>query len=605
MADSAREYSDAQLNDMYDYLSDIFGQAEKDLQRKFQKYLADFARLEAQKREKLEAGEITQDEFDTWRRNKLLYGTHWTKLIKQVQDEMTKCNQTALDYINGKVPQIYAINYNHLAEVIPDSPVGGYTFELVNADTVRNIATSDKIMLPPPRKELNIPKDQLWNAKLVNAQLLQGILQGESVPKMAARMANVCNSNKVAATRTARTMTTAAENGGRQSSINRATADGIILVKEWLATNDERTRDTHVAVNHERVRCDATTEKIKKFSNGLAYPGDPNGKPAEVYNCRCTLITKYAGVDRKLLEKAIYKQEEMQKAVEKVIENSDNNNKAENVAKLIKDSTVEFIKDTFGVEIDESEMAAMLDLLKNNPLELAMFEKYAQEYTWVHDPHGVTMMRLIKWHLNSDGRALFHTLFHEFGHGIDRFYDVSDVNMNELDILIKHKMATKTNRRVSSSDEFLAAMRKDKENAIKFIYDNLDENKTAIREKYITDAGVQDFISGILGYDKKVRGMLYWAHDEKYYNRRYNSVSKPFGITVKSMKEAYKEIGIEVKNAKELKKLMRDYETASELWANLNAAYANGGKTLEDMKKACPNSYDAFVKLIERDAEHE
>ena len=308
MADDARNYTDDELKAMEKYLSEIYAQAEKDLKRKFNRYMADFARLEADKLKKVKDGEMSQGEFDEWRKNKLLYGMHWPKLIKQIQKEMSICNQTAIDYVNGKVPQIFAVNYNQLAEVISGSPVGGYSYELINADTVKNIATSDGIMLPPPRKGLNIPKDEQWNAKLVNAQLLQGILQGESIPKMAARMANVCNSNKAAATRTARTMTTAAENSGRQSGINRATADGIILIKEWLATNDERTRNSHAQINHERVRCDAGSEKVKKFSNGLAFPGDWNGKPAEVYNCRCTLITKYAGVDRKLLKKAIKRQ---------------------------------------------------------------------------------------------------------------------------------------------------------------------------------------------------------------------------------------------------------------------------------------------------------
>ena len=305
MADSARNYTDNELKAMEEYLSGIYAQAEKDLIKKFNKYTADFVRLDAEKQKMVDSGEMSPEEYETWRKNKLLYGMHWTRLIDQVKKEMGKCNQTALDYVNGRVPQIFSVNYNQIAESIPGAEVAGYSFELINADTVRNIATNDGIMLPPPRKEMNIPKDEMWNSKLVNAQLLQGILQGESIPKMAARMANVCNSNKAAAIRTARTMTTAAENSGRQSGINRATADGIILIKEWLATNDERTRESHIAINHERIRCDAGNTKKRMFSNGLEFPGDWNGKPAEVYNCRCTLITRYAGVDRKMLKKAI------------------------------------------------------------------------------------------------------------------------------------------------------------------------------------------------------------------------------------------------------------------------------------------------------------
>mgnify|MGYP006967240566 CR=1 FL=1 len=32
-----------------------------------------------------------------------------------------------------------------------------------------------------------------------------------------------------------------------------------------------------------------------KFSNGLAFPGDPNGRPEEVYQCRCTMAARVLG----------------------------------------------------------------------------------------------------------------------------------------------------------------------------------------------------------------------------------------------------------------------------------------------------------------------
>lgn len=305
MADKARQWTDEELEEMEKYLHDIYEQAGKDLVKKANKYLEDFVRKDNAKQEKIKSGELTEEEYKEWRKNQLLYFQHWPRLIKDVQNEMANCNQTALEYINGRTPDIFAVNYNSIAEVIDNSPVGGYSFELINPDTVRQIATSDGVMLPPPEKELDVDKDKQWNAKQVNAQLLQGILQGESIPKIAARMAKVCDSNKAAATRNARTMVTAAENSGRQSGINRATKDGIILIKEWLATNDSRTRDSHAAINHERIRCDASTEKEKTFSNGLAFPADWRGRPEEVYNCRCTLITKFAGVDRKRLNEAV------------------------------------------------------------------------------------------------------------------------------------------------------------------------------------------------------------------------------------------------------------------------------------------------------------
>jgi hypothetical protein len=53
--------------------------------------------------------------------------------------------------------------------------------------------------------------------------------------------------------------------------------------KQWLTQGDDRVRDTHAAIDGERVDIGAA------FSNGLRYPHDPVGPASEVVNCRCSL----------------------------------------------------------------------------------------------------------------------------------------------------------------------------------------------------------------------------------------------------------------------------------------------------------------------------
>ncbi|MDR4483816.1 MAG: phage portal protein [Nitrospirales bacterium] len=52
---------------------------------------------------------------------------------------------------------------------------------------------------------------------------------------------------------------------------------------EWLSSGDEVVRGTH-RIDGEVVRLG------QKFSNGLEHPGDPNGAPGEIINCRCTTL---------------------------------------------------------------------------------------------------------------------------------------------------------------------------------------------------------------------------------------------------------------------------------------------------------------------------
>ena len=93
------------------------------------------------------------------------------------------------------------------------------------------------------------------------------------------------------AIRTARTAVTGAQNAGRMDSYAAAEKMGIKLKKEWLATLDARTRHSHAMLDGEQVAQD------KKFSNGCRFPGDPQGPPWEIYNCRCTLIAAVDGAD--------------------------------------------------------------------------------------------------------------------------------------------------------------------------------------------------------------------------------------------------------------------------------------------------------------------
>ena len=295
MADKAHRLTDEKLEQMEKRLSAIYSRAEKEIQKTADDYFSKFAKQDEAKRKLLEQGKITEEEYKKWRKGKVMYGKRFTEMKEQCAKQLLNVNQTAIAYVNGELPEVYALNYNALAGSVDG--VGGYSFTLVDADTVRNLAVTDTSLLP--YKELDPAKDIPWNMKKINAETLQGILQGESMDKIAKRLRNVQEMNRTQAIRSARTIVTGAENKGRQDSYARAEADGIILQKEWLATNDGRVRHSHAVLDG------AIVDQYKKFDNGLMYPGDPSGRPEEVYNCRCTLVAKVNGFKKAQVEKAM------------------------------------------------------------------------------------------------------------------------------------------------------------------------------------------------------------------------------------------------------------------------------------------------------------
>lgn len=117
-------------------------------------------------------------------------------------------------------------------------------------------------------------------------QVSRSISTGTSYADAAKQLANYTNvgfNNAIRITRTEghRIQTTAA-----MDALENAKEKGADVVKQWDSTLDKRTRESHQHVDGEIRELD------EPFSNGLMYPGDPDGAAAEVINCRCALLQR-------------------------------------------------------------------------------------------------------------------------------------------------------------------------------------------------------------------------------------------------------------------------------------------------------------------------
>ena len=120
--------------------------------------------------------------------------------------------------------------------------------------------------------------------KLKNT-LAEGVLEGESITELGKRVSALYELRRSSGANTvARTETLSANNSGTLFGYKQSK---VVEKKEWLATRDKRTRDSHSQLDGKIIGID------KNFNvNGvsLEYPGDPKGTPAEIINCRCTII---------------------------------------------------------------------------------------------------------------------------------------------------------------------------------------------------------------------------------------------------------------------------------------------------------------------------
>lgn len=267
----------------------IYAEAEKGMAEKVNSFFANFKELDAKKKALVDAGKLAQKDYETWRKNKLLMGEKYKDLRDSIADNMLHANERAAAVINHELPNVYAHNFNQVGEGV-ERKVTGYSFDLTNPDTVRKLATDKKTLLP--YKFVDGHKDVRWNSTKVNSQILQGILQGESADQMAERLMGVTHMNEESALRNARTAVTSAQNKGRIDAMKQCEDDGVIMGKEWIATNDERTREAHEELDRVVVKVD---EPFENEIGQIMYPGDPDADPANTYNCRCTIAEVVIG----------------------------------------------------------------------------------------------------------------------------------------------------------------------------------------------------------------------------------------------------------------------------------------------------------------------
>lgn len=128
--------------------------------------------------------------------------------------------------------------------------------------------------------------------KRFDAAVLRAAEAGEPVPKeLRDKMVRTYNNRalRYRAETIARTEAMASLHQSQEEAIRQGISEGAIegeaVTEIWRATKDDRTRDSHAAMDGQEV------ERGEPFITGngvyLMYPGDPNGPPEEVINCRC------------------------------------------------------------------------------------------------------------------------------------------------------------------------------------------------------------------------------------------------------------------------------------------------------------------------------
>jgi hypothetical protein len=492
-------------------------------------------------------------------------------------------------YINGYVGMYYDLHLSGIPLVVP-----------INQDQVVKAVRTDSKLSSGLYTKLG--EDVGYLKRSIRAELSRGIASGSTWNEMALRIAKGMNSpfrkayNN--AIRIARTEGHRIQNEAALDGQHGAKKKGADIVKQWDSTLDGRTRDEH-------RECDGQIREIDEpFDVGgekMQAPG-VGGSARNVCNCRCCLLqrAKWALDDdelKTLQERAAFfgldKTQSFNDFKQKYLKLPDNADTM-NVKEYDVLAHTQKLKGAMSSS-DYDEYMKILTEHSNTSLQ-KLYAKYADKISGVskgksgyYSPadNKLVFSYPIQRYIDN-GKSKYGTLAHEYGHFFDTKADYEGLHFKEVET-IHSKTKYQVNRFAkvaSSSDEFLTAVRKDRQFLKSILTDDVEKDL----RNHDASCSVQDAIDGLLSH------RINWGHGDKYYNRKYHSVKQL--KEHKGLQVAYKELGIDASNLSKVANECRVYESASEMWANIMGAEVNGGPELEYVKKYLPNSYEAFIEIL-------
>lgn len=315
--DYGHSQTEKELKALERRIARLYREASEELGETVTAYFERLVERDKHQQALLMAGKITEEQYKQWRLNQIGRGARFEALRDAVAERYTKANETAVAYVNDATPGIYSLNRNYAAYTIEQQTGQSVAYTLWDEQTVKRLIDEDPDLMPyyPAKKALKRGIDLAWGKQQITKQLTSGILQGESIGKLANRLQeNIPTMNRDSAIRTARTAATGAQNAGRMDTYRAAEKAGVKLKREWVATLDNRTRHAHQELDGQMQPID---KPFKVDGQEIMFPGDAKAKPYLVYNCRCTLIAVVEGTGGPSVGRLTYREWERGKINER------------------------------------------------------------------------------------------------------------------------------------------------------------------------------------------------------------------------------------------------------------------------------------------------
>lgn len=304
--DYAHKQTDKLLEQLEKYVAAVYKTVGTEMAEQLAVFLDRFKEQDEAKRKQVQDGVLSESDYKVWRKRFVEQATQYTTVVENAAEIAHSANLAAQEIVNGSLPKIYALNQNYIhyvfeTDLIKAGFVRGVRFGFVNENTVIRLLRDNPDLFPAYK--LDALRDISWNTQKIRETIAAGLLQGKPMRDVAKDLSRVAGMNRNSAVLHAQTAVTGAENAGRQAGFKKAEELGVEFEREWIATLDKRTRDSHRKLDGQRVGVD---EPFRSMYGEIMYPGDPHADPRDVWRCRCSqgVRVKGAGAGKRRAKRA-------------------------------------------------------------------------------------------------------------------------------------------------------------------------------------------------------------------------------------------------------------------------------------------------------------
>ncbi len=239
-------------------------------------------RLNARQRAVLEEIRNSPDEDeDLW--EQLFEGDEWNEELAEMAGFYSDADEECVEYADDRMPYVYVEGRN----------IANYETDMhYHRDMGIDLLTiGTPGLLFPGKYTINRKKADQWNLRNLKNQFLVQKQRVQTVWSIGKRAIKQVTKRSTKSTgNTLQRYLWGVDDQAKWEHMMELARHGLDIEKEWVATIDGHTRETHRTLDHQRRKVDEEFE-VGKYS--IMFTRQPGKEPEMIYNCRCNTVYKF------------------------------------------------------------------------------------------------------------------------------------------------------------------------------------------------------------------------------------------------------------------------------------------------------------------------